>query len=636
VESLFRRRAPTLARLFEAKTRATDRLVFVAFTSLASTWLVLAPPVVRGAGGWASVVLTAVQVGVFTWALGAVLRAATGRRLDASAESLAATLVAAYLILDRIVFGITGAHARPAAIREAYEAVRAGALTPGAGGVASGVLGVLALWLVLTVALKALAFLPPLPRADAGIRRAAVPALLAAGTAASLRACLFTGGGARDVERAVPWEPEPAVQAVTAQGADGGDRTAALLGERRVLDLLEARRAVILSHPIRAASRPDILIIHAESLRADMLRPDVAPSMVALAKESLSPPHHLTTGTNTGTGVFGLLHGMLSPYYPLARRDHLRPLPLEILKALGYRVSAYFANNFRVYDGLYDLFFAGLADFSYEGPQEPVYAADAQMVDAYLATLRAAPPDGPARFDYVVLDSTHYDYSYPPSFERFTPAMTLDLGIKDGLIIREGINDELRPRAPYVRNRYQNSILYVDSLVQRIVDALRETHRLEHTVVVVTGDHGEEFWESGVFGHGYGHLSKQQCEVPLVMRLPGGDRSTRYTYSSHADVFPTLFDVMGLETEGGAFMNGKSLLRYDPALDVAVSGYGVTGDKVDERLLVEGDGMAVHWIDAPPFRVTEVTAVDGAPLAEAPGARADDLVFRAIAAKGLR
>jgi arylsulfatase A-like enzyme len=187
-----------------------------------------------------------------------------------------------------------------------------------------------------------------------------------------------------------------------------------------------------------------------------------------------------------------------------------------------------------------------------------------------------------------------------------------------------------------VRNRYQNSILYADSLVQRVLDALREAGRLERTIVVVTGDHGEEFWESGSFGHGYGRLSPQQCEVPLLMRVPGGPTSTRYTYSSHADIFPTLFDAMGLEAGGRAFMSGKSLLRYEPSLDLAVSGFGITGEKVDERLLAEGDGLAVHWIDEAPFVITEVTALDGSPLAAPAGARADDLVFRALASKGLR
>lgn len=591
---------PSFARFFGRQTRAQDEALFVALSSVALTWLAVRPSRVSGAG-WALLSITAAQIALFTWALAALLRVLTVRRLGGSAYALAASLVAAYLVLDRIASGIVHGHPTFEVARETYEAVRAGALAVGTRGLLTIVLAILGGWLVLTVTLKAMTLLPASPRADRFVRRAAVPGLLAVGTASSVRACVFGDAtSAQEIERAVPWDTVSASVPRGASGADGGDRMATLFGDERIFDLLEARRAAMLARPIRARSRPDILMVHVESLRSDMLRADVAPSMVALAKESLVPPHHLTTGTNTGTGVFGILNGLLSPFYPLARRDHFQPLPLQLLKALGYRVSVYFANNFRSYDGLYDLFFAGLADFTYAGPGEPVFAADSQMVDSYLTSIRTAPSDVP-RFDYVVLDSTHYDYSYPPEFEKFTPAMTLDLGFRDGIIVRDGINDELMPRAAFVKNRYQNSVLYADSLVQKIVDALRQTGRLERTIVVVTGDHGEEFWERGTFGHGYGRLSREQCEVPLVMRIPGTVPSTHYQYSSHADVFPTVFDAMGLETDSEAFMNGKSLLRYDPSRDFAVVGYGITGDQIDPRLVVAEGGLAVHWVDAPPL-----------------------------------
>jgi hypothetical protein len=83
-------------------------------------------------------------------------------------------------------------------------------------------------------------------------------------------------------------------------------------------------------------------------------------------------------------------------------------------------------------------------------------------------------------------------------------------------------------------------------------------------------------------------------------------------------------------------MNGKSLLRYDPALDFAVTAFGITGVQTDERRLVEGDGLAVHWVNLPPFQVNEVTTEDGTQLASPARDRADDLVFRALGATGLR
>jgi hypothetical protein len=667
---------PSLARFLGREVGPLDVAIFVALTSSAATWCFFGPA--RSAAAAALLLLTAAQLAVLACALGALLRLVTRRRLRAGAYSLAQALIVAYLALDRLAFGILHAHPDWQIVRETWRAFRAGALEPGGAGIARAGAALVLLWAALTLVLKVFALLPRRPAADRWVRRSALPALLATAAASTLRPCAVHGVGASGATGGVPWDVQPAI---ALDPVDGG-RVGSLLGDERVFALLAARSAEALAAPPRARSTPDILILHVESLRYDMLRPDIAPTMSALARQAIVPAHHFTTGTNTGTGVFGILTGLLSPYYPLARRDHTQPLPLRVLKALGYRVSVYFANNFRIYDGLYDLFFAGLADGAYDGPSSPVHAADAAMVGAYVASLRS-PPGGP-RFDYVVLDSTHYDYSYPPEFERFTPAMTLDLGIRDGLIIRPGINDELSPRAPFIRNRYQNSVLYADSLVETILAALRDTKRLERTIVVVTGDHGEEFWEHGVFGHGYGHLSREQCEVPLLLRLPSGPneeqgparskssdpnenegparskssdpntdegparskssdpkenealRTTRYRYSTHADIFPTIFDFMGVETDGGPTMNGKSLLRYEPSLDLAVSGFGVTGDKTDPRLVAVGDGLTVHWVNTPPFTVTEVTADDSSPLERVPQERADDLVVRALAYKGLR
>jgi Sulfatase len=627
--SNFRRTAPSLARFFERETGARDTAIVVGATSVAATLLVLAPSAEKSAGAWALLALTAAQVALFTCALGLAIRALTFRRLDSSALPLGAALLVVFLVADRVLFGIFRHHADLASFREASEAIRAGALSVDARAIAVCVAAIVAVWLTLVVAQKALAALPKTPHVERAVRGAVVPALLVVATFGSTRSCLFRGSTSTSrVESAVPWG-ESQSPAVTPASSD---RLAMLFSDERVFGLAKTNADAALAGPMTARTRPDLLIVHVESLRADMLRPDVAPAMVALAGESLTSPHHFTTGTNTGTGVFGILNGLLSPYYPLARRDHVQPAPLRVLKRLGYRLSVYFANNFRTYDGLYDLFFAGLADFAYDGLEEPVYAADAKMVDAYITSLAA--PQADPRFDYVVLDSTHYDYSYPSDFEKFTPAMTLDLGFKDGIATGDSVDRELEARGPFVKNRYENSVLYADSLVKKIVDALRASNRLERTIVVVTGDHGEEFWEHGVFGHGFFHLSNEQCEVPLVMRIPGGPTTTRYRYTSHADIFPTIFDAMGLATV--SFMNGKSLLGYEPSLDVAVSGFGVTGTNFDRRMLVAGDGLEVHWLDVAPFDVTEVANDAGDAVASPQPSRVDDLVARALAAKGLR
>jgi membrane-anchored protein YejM (alkaline phosphatase superfamily) len=87
-------------------------------------------------------------------------------------------------------------------------------------------------------------------------------------------------------------------------------------------------------------------------------------------------------------------------------------------------------------------------------------------------------------------------------------------------------------------------------------------------MIAVFGDHGEAFWDlGGPFGHS-SRLSEAQTHVPFLFCAPNPIQ-TNYRITSHADIFPTIFDWMGVVAPT-AFMTGKSLMRYDPALDYAV------------------------------------------------------------------
>jgi membrane-anchored protein YejM (alkaline phosphatase superfamily) len=298
--------------------------------------------------------------------------------------------------------------------------------------------------------------------------------------------------------------------------------------------------------------------------------------------------------------MFGLLSGLPVSYYAIARREKARPLPLQVLAKLGYSTSAYYSQYLSTYDGLCDLFFRGVVDHIDDENASTADGADAALVERYVADVAKRDPSLPT-FDYVVLESSHYDYAYPAAFEKFTPTATLGVGLRDGILRGEGIVAKLRPRAPAIRNRYQNSIVWVDSLIDKIAAAWAA--RRDDVIFVVVGDHGEAFWEHDTFGHGMS-LNDEQVRVPLVMCLPGVT-TTRYAYSSHEDVFPTIFDFMGLKT-GAAFMAGKSLLGYDPARDLAVFGYGLTGTESDARLGVAGDGLKVVYLNRPPFETLDV------------------------------
>jgi len=67
---------------------------------------------------------------------------------------------------------------------------------------------------------------------------------------------------------------------------------------------------------------------------------------------------------------------------------------------------------------------------------------------------------------------------------------------------------------------YDGEIRYSDDGLKELVGALQRHGVWENTLFVLTSDHGEEFFEHGVIGHGFS-LYQEVVHVPLVLRGPG-------------------------------------------------------------------------------------------------------------------
>ncbi len=106
----------------------------------------------------------------------------------------------------------------------------------------------------------------------------------------------------------------------------------------------------------------------------------------------------------------------------------------------------------------------------------------------------------------------------------------------------------LVPRKQALEDAYDAEIRYVDAEIGRLADAL-EALPGDH-LLVVTSDHGEEFWEHGGVEHGHS-LHGELLHVPLIV---AGDRvpsaRTVDAPTSLLDVAPTILTWAGLPTTG--------------------------------------------------------------------------------------
>jgi len=94
---------------------------------------------------------------------------------------------------------------------------------------------------------------------------------------------------------------------------------------------------------------------------------------------------------------------------------------------------------------------------------------------------------------------------------------------------------------------YDAEVRYVDRvLIGPLLDALQETGLYDRTLLIVTGDHGEEFYEHGAWTHGP-DLYDESLKVPLLVKFPQSQYAGKRVDSivRLTDIMPTILEEMG-------------------------------------------------------------------------------------------
>jgi len=125
------------------------------------------------------------------------------------------------------------------------------------------------------------------------------------------------------------------------------------------------------------------------------------------------------------------------------------------------------------------------------------------------------------------------------------------------------------PRGEFAR-RFRNSpydgeIAYVDSEIARVIEHLRQSGRLERTLIVVTSDHGESLGEHAELTHSR-LIYDSTLRVPLILSNPTlfpESVVVRDRVVGLVDLFPTVLDLVGVSAQNP--VDGRHLLKdMDP------------------------------------------------------------------------
>jgi arylsulfatase A-like enzyme len=125
--------------------------------------------------------------------------------------------------------------------------------------------------------------------------------------------------------------------------------------------------------------------------------------------------------------------------------------------------------------------------------------------------------------------------------------------------IREGKfsgGDESRQE---IERLYRGEVAATDRAIGRVLRQLESWDLFDRTVVVLTGDHGEEFWEHGDYGHGHA-MYDEVVRVPLLLSAaPIEGVSLDGRMARIVDLAPTILTMLGTKNESERF-SGSSLV----------------------------------------------------------------------------
>ncbi len=264
------------------------------------------------------------------------------------------------------------------------------------------------------------------------------------------------------------------------------------------------------------------------------------------------------------TGTWPTIHGALGRGVWLTPVRPELPMAAEVLKEAGFETvgfaNAAFVSPMLGIDRGFDLFDHR---FTYNWDTR---RAD-ETVDAAIEQLRRR-RSRPC-FYFIHLFDAHLDYDAPaPYMERFCGGRSqppTPLTLEDILDLQTGPEGRDPPSIEdirYVRGAYDAEVAFADANVGRFINELKALGLYERSTIVITSDHGEEFWEHGGFEHGH-TLYDELVLVPLVIKPPAGIDPAQRIVGPQVrllDVMPTVFEILSVETP--ATFEGVSLMPF--------------------------------------------------------------------------
>jgi len=366
------------------------------------------------------------------------------------------------------------------------------------------------------------------------------------------------------------------------------------------------------------AQTPNVIIVLIDALRADRTGPygflerATTANLDAFAADSVVFERAVSQNgwtvpsvASLFTGVYPQTHGVLSFVDPKAHiaggGDGAEPVMMDAMSMDHRTLAEQFADAGFATAAILksDVINAGRGfeqgfehfEFLAKKPKDRLDTG-AQMTDATIRWLDGRSGDERPFFLYLHYMDPHTSYIAPePYYSKYSTDFDSDLDGNHGPIVAFNEEGSPPPTADDIgklKALYDAEIEYWDVQFGRLMDHVEASGLADETIVVVTADHGEAFWEHELFEHRA--VFQENIHVPMIFRVPGAAPARIGEWVQMMDIGPTVADLAGVEKgpHWVGFSHADAIRTGAPVAEQPVS-----SEWANERTLITPDGLKI-------------------------------------------
>lgn len=322
---------------------------------------------------------------------------------------------------------------------------------------------------------------------------------------------------------------------------------------------------------------PNILFILLDSWNKRTLTAECMPNAFRYATEHEWYDNHFSCSNGTRSSIFGLFFSVPSYYWDVFESGKVSPLFIDELLRQGYQCQVF--PGAQLFDPpFHRVVFQNVPNLNVSTEGNSAWERDRRLTDNFLTMLRSRDKSSAKPFfSFLFYDLPHSFELSEDKLTRFQPSW------KYADYTR--LNNDTDPVEFF--NLYRNTCYQVDLMLADVFRALEEEGVADNTIVVITGDHGQEFNENrkNFWGHN-GNFSKWQVGIPLICNFLGEhSRTGKFSHrTTHYDIVPTVMRrALGVTNPIGDYSMGHTLD------DTVSRRWHVVGSELNYAFILDGD-----------------------------------------------